>query len=46
MAKDGMNPKCLQYIMGHSDMSLTLNTCTHLDIEDAQSDFERVMKAE
>ena len=46
MAKGGLNPKSLQYIMGHSDVSLTLNTYTHLEIEDAQSDFERVMKAE
>ena len=46
MAKGGLSPKSLQYIMGHSDVSLTLNTYTHLDIEDAQSDFERVMKAE
>lgn len=46
MAKGGLNPKSLQYIMGHSDVSLTLNTYTHLDIEDAQSDFERVLKAE
>ena len=26
MAKSGMNPKSLQYIMGHSDISVTLNT--------------------
>ena len=46
MAKGGLSPKSLQYIMGHSDVSLTLNTYTHLNIEDVQSDFERVMKAE
>ena len=26
MAKAGMNPKTLQYLMGHSDISVTLNT--------------------
>ncbi len=26
MAKSGMNPKILQYIMGHSDIGVTLNT--------------------
>ena len=26
MAKSGMNPKTLQYIMGHSDIGVTLNT--------------------
>lgn len=29
MAKSGMNPKTLQYIMGHSDISVTLNVYTH-----------------
>lgn len=35
MAKSGMNPKMLQYLMGHSDISVTLNTYTHLGLEDA-----------
>ena len=38
MAKKGMNPKLLQYIMGHSDISVTLNTYTHVQIEDAEKD--------
>lgn len=45
MAKSGMNPKTLQYIMGHSDMSITLDTYTHLKAEDAQEEFDRVMEA-
>lgn len=45
MAKNGMNPKMLQYIMGHSDISITMNTYTHLNIDDAQLEFERVMNA-
>lgn len=35
MAKSGMNPKILQYLMGHSDISITLNTYTHVKYEDA-----------
>lgn len=35
MAKSGMNPKSLQYIMGHSDISVTSNTYTHVKFEDA-----------
>lgn len=31
-----MNPKTLQYIMGHSDIGVTLNTYTHLGIDDAE----------
>ena len=30
MAKSGMNPKTLQYIMGHSDIGVTLNMDLHL----------------
>ena len=29
----GMNPKTLQYLMGHSDISVTLNTYTHVDMD-------------
>lgn len=43
MAKSGMNPKTLQYIMGHSDISVTLNTYTHVGFEDAESELKRVM---
>ena len=45
MAKSGMSPKTLQYIMGHSDISVTLNTYTHLNFDDAKVEFERVMEA-
>ena len=43
MAKSGMNPKTLQYIMGHSDISVTLNTYTHVAFEDAESEMRRVV---
>lgn len=37
-----MNPKTLQYIMGHSDISVTLNTYTHIRFEDAKEELARV----
>ena len=45
MAKSGMNPKTLQYIMGHSDISVTLNTCSHAGFEDAKEELSRVAEA-
>ena len=42
MAKSGMNPKVLQYLMGHSDISVTLNTYTHLRFEDAKAELEKL----
>ena len=42
MAKSGMNPKTLQYLMGHADISVTLNTYTHLGLEDAKEELARV----
>ena len=45
MATSGMSPKTLQYIMGHSDISVTLNTYTHLNFDDAKVEFDRVMEA-
>ncbi len=42
MAKSGMNPKVLQYIMGHGDISVTLDTYTHMKAEDAIAEMERL----
>lgn len=42
MAKFGMNPKTLQYLMGHSDIGVTLNTYTHLGLEDAEDELKRL----
>lgn len=42
MAKSGVNPKNLQYIMGHSDIGVTLNTYTHLNFEDLDNEMEKV----
>ncbi len=43
MAKSGMNPKTLQYIMGHADISVTLNTYTHVNFDDAKEELQRVV---
>ncbi len=42
----GMNPKTLQYLMGHSEIGVTLNTYTHLGLNNAVKEMERVQKAE
>lgn len=41
-AKSGMNPKTLQYLMGHSEIGVTLNTYTHLGLEDAAEELKRM----
>lgn len=46
MAKSGMNPKTLQYLMGHSDISVTMNTYTHLGFDDAKEELRRVANDE
>ena len=40
-----MNPKTLQYLMGHSDIGVTLNTYTHLGLEDAAEELTRLQEA-
>ena len=45
MAKSGMNPKTLQYLMGHSDIGVTLNTYTHVNYEDAREEVKRISEA-
>lgn len=42
MAKTGINPKSLQYLMGHADISVTLNTYTHVRFEDAKEELQKL----
>lgn len=42
MAKAGMSPKTLQTIMGHSEIGVTFNVYTHLDLEDIKEEMKRV----
>lgn len=41
-AKAGMNPKMLQYLMGHSDISVTMNVYTHINFDDAEEELKRM----
>ena len=42
MEKAGMNPKTLQYLMGHSDISVTMNVYTHISFDDAEEELKRL----
>ena len=42
MAKSGISVKTLQYLMGHSDISVTMNVYTHLKLVDAQDELEKL----
>lgn len=44
MARIGINPKTLQYLMGHSDISVTLNVYTHLGLDDARVELQRLQE--
>ena len=46
MARKGMNPKTLQYLMGHSNISVTLNVYTHLGLQDAVEEMTRLQDLE
>lgn len=41
-ARSGMNPKTLQYLMGHSEISVTMDTYTHLGLQDAWEELQRL----
>lgn len=45
MAKSGINPKTLQYLMGHSDIGVTLNTYTHLKYDDAEKEIKKLQRS-
>lgn len=41
-----MNPKTLQYLMGHSEIGVTMNTYTHLGLDDAKDEMIRLEELE
>ncbi|WP_207092519.1 site-specific integrase [Clostridioides difficile] len=43
MAQGNMNPKDLQYIMGHSNISITMNWYAHASIDTAKSEVQRLI---
>jgi integrase len=42
MASAGMNPKALQYIMGHANITMTLDYYTHMDACSVKMEMERL----
>ena len=40
--QNGMNPKALQYLMGHSKMDITVNLYSHSNQDFAEEEFKRV----
>lgn len=44
-AHAGMNPKNLQYLMGHADINVTLNVYTHVDFDDVCREVSKIKKA-
>lgn len=44
LANMGMNPKALQYIMGHSSITMTLDYYAHATFESARDEFDRVLQ--
>lgn len=44
MASSGMNPKHLQYLMGHSDIGVTLNTYTHVEMDNVIKEVKKLEK--
>ena len=44
MARNGMNPKTLQFIVGHSDIKTTMNTYVHVDFETVKDEMSRISR--
>lgn len=44
MASSGMNPKHLQYLMGHSEISVTLDVYTHVDWNNIKNEVQELDK--
>ena len=44
LAETGLEPKVLQYIMGHANVSVTLDVYTHLDFTQIQEKMEAVQE--
>ena len=41
-----MNPKTLQYLTGHSEISVTMDVYTHLGLDDAKDEIIRLKELE
>ena len=40
-----MNSKTMQYLMGHSDISVTMNVYTHIGFDDAEAELRKMEEA-
>lgn len=45
-AKARMNPKTLQYLMGYSEIAVTMDVYTHLGLDDAKDEIVRLEELE
>ena len=45
MQQAGIDIKSLQYLMGHSNASMTLDVYTHSDFESAERAFRQIAEA-
>ncbi|NCC01435.1 MAG: hypothetical protein EOM34_12300 [Clostridia bacterium] len=41
-AKAGMNPKTLLYLMGHSDISVTMKVYMHINVEGVEEELRKL----
>lgn len=44
MARTGISPKTLQYLMGHADIETTMNVYTHVHADEAKADVEKIQQ--
>lgn len=44
MAEQGMDPKALQYIMGHADINVTMNVYNHVDEIRIEKEMQKIIK--
>ena len=44
MARSGMSPKVLQYIMGHARIDTTLNVYTHIDVDYVMEEMKKISR--
>ena len=42
MAKSGISVKTLQYLMGHTDIAVTMNVYTHISFNDAEEELKKM----
>ena len=46
LGENNVNPKVMQYVMGHSDIGVTLNVYTHMGLDDAEKELQKMQGLE